>query len=286
MASIENKLSNELRSRLGGTYIQLTNGFVHYEFAGPEDGEVIVLIHGATFPMFGWDDVFKRLVDSGFRVLRYDLYGRGFSDRPDLTYNEDPWDNQLLELLQKLNIKRKVNLVGLSVGGGVASIFSSRHTELVSKLVMIAPIGIPVNLPFAAKLSSYPLLGDFIMKLVGEKVAYERYVDTYIEPQKFESFHKRFKTQLEIYGFTKSLLSMIRNYPLHNLKSVFTKIEKDKIPSMLIWGDMDSANPYENHKEIQKLMPSIRFESVKGTGHSIHVEQSQVVTEHILAHLK
>ena len=42
----------------------------------------MVLIHGISIPMWTWDEVVPPLVQAGFRVLRYDAFGRGESDYP------------------------------------------------------------------------------------------------------------------------------------------------------------------------------------------------------------
>ncbi len=55
-ANIEKKdLDDAARTQQGGSYIKLPDGVTHYELTGPEDGQVVVLIHGATIPMYVWD---------------------------------------------------------------------------------------------------------------------------------------------------------------------------------------------------------------------------------------
>jgi len=66
------------------------------------------------------------------RVLRYDLYGRGFSDRPDTVYNQTCFDKQLCELLTALGNDKPINLIGLSMGGAIAIGFADKHPELVA----------------------------------------------------------------------------------------------------------------------------------------------------------
>jgi pimeloyl-ACP methyl ester carboxylesterase len=44
------------------------------------------------------------LANAGYRVLRYDQYGRGLSDRPNIEYTADVYDRQLGELLDALHI--------------------------------------------------------------------------------------------------------------------------------------------------------------------------------------
>jgi pimeloyl-ACP methyl ester carboxylesterase len=55
-----------------------------------------VLIPGFSVPYVIWDPTFEDLVEKGFRVLRYDLFGRGYSDRPDAIYDLELFDRQLM----------------------------------------------------------------------------------------------------------------------------------------------------------------------------------------------
>ena len=95
-------LDDALRKSRGGEYVQLSDGVTHYELTGPEDGPVVLLIHGGTIPHFAWDTQVPALVDAGFRVLRYTQFGRGYSDRPDATYEREFYQRQLRELLDAL----------------------------------------------------------------------------------------------------------------------------------------------------------------------------------------
>jgi len=45
-------------------------------------GPAVALVHGFSVPYYVWDPTAPELARAGFRVLRYDLYGRGYSDRP------------------------------------------------------------------------------------------------------------------------------------------------------------------------------------------------------------
>src|ERR1043166_1433761 len=80
------QLTDEVRRFVPGSFARLADGITHYEFAGPPDAAIVVLIHGFSIPDYLLDPPFPALVSSGFRVLRYDLFGRGYSDRPDVTY--------------------------------------------------------------------------------------------------------------------------------------------------------------------------------------------------------
>ncbi len=96
--------------------MELTDGIVRYEMAGPPDGQVVVLLHGFFNAYFVWDNTFDALAQADLRVLRYDLYGRGYSDRPNTQYDRDLFDRQLVNLLAALDVTRPVDLVGPSMG--------------------------------------------------------------------------------------------------------------------------------------------------------------------------
>src|SRR6478736_8344365 len=74
------ELNDFVRGTASGKFIKLKHGFVHYELAGPEDGELVVLVHGAGSGYYAWNKNYQAIADAGYRVLRYDLYGRGLSD--------------------------------------------------------------------------------------------------------------------------------------------------------------------------------------------------------------
>ena len=96
------ELNDVTRKNAAGSFIQLADGVTHYEMGGKEPGDPVVLIHGFSVPYFIYDPTFKFLTEAGFRVLRYDLYGRGFSDRPAGRYDMDLFVNQLSQLLDAL----------------------------------------------------------------------------------------------------------------------------------------------------------------------------------------
>ena len=120
------EITDAVRQNAAGNFVRLSDGFTHYELAGPEGGRTVVLIHGFSVPYYLWDHTFDPLVKVGFRVLRYDLYGRGFSDRPHVHYNADLYDRQLMELLTALHLDAPVELVASSRCRAVRSSISCR----------------------------------------------------------------------------------------------------------------------------------------------------------------
>src|SRR3982751_5534470 len=128
------------RQGVPGKFVTLGDGITHYDVAGPDSGQRVMLVHGFSVPSYIWDSTVTALSGAGFRVARYDEYGRGYSDRPDVAYTADLYDRQLLQLLDSLGWRDRVNIVGLSMGGSVTGTFAGRHPERVRSLTLIDPV--------------------------------------------------------------------------------------------------------------------------------------------------
>src|SRR4051812_46443896 len=134
------ELTDTVRNGAPGRFVRLSDGMTHYDIAGPDTGRVVVLVHGFSVPYYIWDSTSARLSNAGYRVVRYDEYGRGLSDRPDVPYADDLYDRQLAELLDSLKITDRVDLAGVSMGGAVTGMFAGRHPKRVRSLVLVDPV--------------------------------------------------------------------------------------------------------------------------------------------------
>jgi len=103
-------LNDQGRAEVAGQYVALSAGITHYELAGPDTGRVAVLVHGFSVPAYIWDSTSRALALAGHKVIRYDLFGRGWSDRPDGAYDGAFYDAQLNELLDSLQVAGPVDL--------------------------------------------------------------------------------------------------------------------------------------------------------------------------------
>lgn len=139
------ELTDSERQKKSGSFISLPCGVTHYEIKG--DGEPVVLVHGYATPYYIYDKVFDRLVSEGYKVLRYDLLGRGYSERADAVYNPELFSKQLNELTSALFGDESFLLIGTSMGGSICAKFFSDHPEK-SKSLSSSPLRewIPFNL--------------------------------------------------------------------------------------------------------------------------------------------
>ena len=278
-------LTQTVRERLPGKFVGLSDGYTHYQWAGPETGPVVVLVHGFSTPLFNWDRNLPALTAAGFRVLRYDLFGRGFSDRPYTDYNEDLFDRQLLELLGALKIDRPVRLVGLSMGGAVATIFSARHPEKVERLALIAPAGFPARLPFASKLVKIPLLGGYIMKAVGDRSLIKSAKKALFKPERAPEYMGKYQEQMIYKGYKRAIVSTLRHFDLHNQRAAFESAGKHPRPVLLFWGKRDAVVPFEHSTRVLKAMPRARLVAIEDSGHVCQYETPGVVNAELVGFL-
>ncbi|SHJ41697.1 Pimeloyl-ACP methyl ester carboxylesterase [Desulfatibacillum alkenivorans DSM 16219] len=271
-------LDNSARSSAPGSFVQLSQGMVHYSLDGPEDGEAVVLVHGFSTPMFIWERTVPALTDAGFRVLTYDLYGRGYSDRPDVKYNEELFDSQLEELLEALDIQEPVNLLGLSMGGAIVTIFTARHPEKVRRTGMIAPAGFPVKIPFTAKLVRIPGLGDFLMSVMGDRTIRKSAAKSFYDQSQVEPFLAKFDEQMKYKGYKRAILRTLKEFNLNDQEEAFKAVGSLGKPVLLIWGENDQTVPYEHHEKVMAAIPQTQFHSIEKAAHVPHYEKNGVVS--------
>src|SRR5262245_51336182 len=94
------RLTDEIRRTSGGQYVPLGGGVTHFRLEGPQTGVPLVLVHGATVPLWEFDRLAPELHAAGFRTLRFDLFGHGLSDRPACDYTLELFAKQTLELVE------------------------------------------------------------------------------------------------------------------------------------------------------------------------------------------
>jgi len=268
----------------GQSIVQLTYGQTSYRLVGPTDGPVVVLIHGFSLSILWsmgrpYEEV---LVDQGYRVLNYDLYGRGSSAAPDVRYDEKLFVGQLVELLFKLNLTRSpIILVGASMGGLVAARFTQLHPEKVSKLVLFAPVGFGIEENLVFRLLQTPVLGDIVYRLLGKKAMLDRVDVLYPPGTSYEPAGKvvraHFVNQIENNpSYLPALLRTVRDFPMDEMKEPYYTIGSRKgFPVLLLWGDNDDTVPYS--ESCVQALPNAKLIVFKNATHDAVVLDQDVV---------
>lgn len=107
---------------------------LHYWTAGNAEAALVVLTHGAYIDHHEWDATLPLLVDTGFRVLTWDMRGHGVSRPARFLLSEALED--LCALLDAVGAEQVI-LVGHSMGGNLHQEFVFHYPDPVKALVML-----------------------------------------------------------------------------------------------------------------------------------------------------
>lgn len=278
-------LDQRTRSRLPGQFIRLSLGYTRYQLHQGQ-GTPVVLVHGFSTPMFVWDRTYPALVKAGFTVLRYDLYGIGYSDRPRVDYDEDLYVRQLDELIDALGLPTPVDLVGLSMGGAIVVLYTAKHPDKVRRLVLVDPAGFPLPLPFLARLVRLPVVGEWLMRVAGRAVLLSKLKKTFYDQSIVPHFRDKFRAQLEYKGYQRAMLSNLRHFDLCNQQAAFRAVGKSGKPVLLFWGKQDKVIPPANARLVKAAIPQAKLYLVDQAGHLPQYEKPQEVNPVLIEFLR
>lgn len=273
------------RAGTPGRTFKLSAGTTYAELAGPVEGAPVVFVHGFSTPSFIWDRNFSVAAAGGHRVLRYDLFGRGLSDRPAVDYDADLFDRQLLELIAAAGIKPPVTLAGVSMGGAISVEFAARHPELVRALILVDPAGFPLDLPLAVRAMKLPGVGEYLMKVAGLSAIRSGMASNFHDPALLAEFSRKFEPQLAFDGYLPSQLSTLRHMNLQNLQPSYEAVGRSGKPVLLVFGRQDAVIPYAHAAMIAAAVPQAALLTVDPAGHVPNYERPDVVNPAMLEFL-
>ena len=270
-----------------GNWAQLTQGNLYYRWDRPlkenDNGETRVLVHGFSTPHFVWDGIKQILLDSGYSVLVYDHFGRGYSERPAVTYNAELYIESLNELLDHQKLIEPVHLIGYSMGGAVVSHFAEAYPPKVKSLSLIAPAGFSSDESVINSMITLPLIGEWLGYMFVEQMLISD-----INPGEFlnindplaisdEDFVLKVNKQLRHSGYVEALLSTLRNFNLFNALKSYEVVGALNIPTLAIWGTADVVVPYKGVENLITAIPHTKIVTIDEGGHNITYMQPSIV---------
>jgi pimeloyl-ACP methyl ester carboxylesterase len=272
------KFDAEARDSAPGTFIQLSKGMTHYKLSGPPTGEMVVLIHGIAGPLGIWEKVIDPLTRHRYQILQYDLYGRGYSDRPHVPYDIDLYVNQLNNLLSVLSINFPVTLVGWSLGGMISVVYAARYPKIIDRLILIAPAGIKVSPPVISRVVMIPILGEILMSFAGRSMILRSLRKGLYMNDLKDDYLSLVSEQMKYKGYLWSFLSTLRCCAFEDASENYRIIGNIGLPVLMISGSEDPfITPAVRHR-IGEFIPSLEFKEVLGTGHAPHFERPEEVS--------
>ena len=158
----ENIDINEFRLDSGYEEVRLSDGITSYKDIGDKNNKVIVLVHGATFGSLAYEEYVNVFIKNNYRVITYDQYGRGYSDRINSNVSIELMERQLKELIEHCKVE-DVILYGVSFGAAVVAKYSANNPENISFIGYQVPLINSANIPMLS-IVKIPLYGDLLIR--------------------------------------------------------------------------------------------------------------------------
>ena len=272
-------MDDAARKAAPGRFAALSQGVTHYRWIGPARGPVVVCVHGLTTPSFVWEGLAEALVGMGFRVLTYDLLGRGFSDRPKGPQTPAFFVRQLRDLLDHQGLEEDVTLMGYSMGGVIAAAFADREGHRLRRLVLIAPAGMghaPDRLTRWAV--EWPWIGDWAFHMAFPR-QFRHGLQAETGPSAVEDIVARQIAELGYRGYVRSVLSSLRGSLRRPIPDVHRRITQSGLPVAAVWGREDQVIPLDNLGRLAQWNRAARQEVIDGAGHGLpHTHVPELAT--------
>lgn len=230
--------------------------------------EVFIDIEGTGAPVFllhGWGcthDIFKNLqtlLAHKYTVYNFDFPGFGASEEPADVWGTEEYTRMVESFANDNNIESPA-LVGHSFGGRISIIFASRNK--VSRVVLVDAAGIKPKRPlkYYFKIYSFKL-----MKWL---------CNTFMPKEKAQQIIERRRKGAGSSDYSnatpkmRAILSKVVNEDLTALLPMI------KAPTLLFWGNMDTATPLSDAKTMERLIPDAGLVVAHGTGHFSFIENA------------
>ncbi len=258
------------RKSAPGAFIELSQGVTHYQWSGPADGPVIVCIHGLTTPSFVWQGLRLALERRGFRVLTYDLYGRGYSDRPKGVQNPAFFLQQLNDLLASQEVRTDITVIGYSMGGAIAALFAADRPQDIRRMVLLAPAGMrPVGSGLFKAAVQNAVLGRWVMlslypSILRKGLRAEAHVSSSVP-----GINVLQHAELTWRGFVPAVHSSLLGMLSDGLAAEHASLAQQKVPVMAIWGAADDVIPLAAKDKLAEWNPNAEQRVIPNAGHGL-----------------
>lgn len=220
----------------------LGEGTTAYRDLGPRNGPVVVIVHGATLGSLAYQAYHAPFIEAGWRVVAYDGWGRGFSDRIDGPLGIESMRRQLLELLDHLEIAQ-ATLYGISMGGAVVARFAAQHPERTRAIGFQVPLVHGAEGGALLRLARTPLLNRLLARVLMVPQLIRRGEAIGTASPAGAAVYEHFKRQFEVIGTERNILSMISGDATGNRLPDHEAIAQAGIPVQFAYATDDPEIP-------------------------------------------
>ena len=257
-------------------FIEANEITLHIRQVGNATGETLVFVNSLGTDLRIWDAVVEPLT-ADYNVIRYDKRGHGLSDCPDAPYSIRDHTDDLAGLLHALSVENVV-LIGISVGGIIATDFAAQHPKTVKALIICD------SLP---KIGTREMWNERIntlrqggMASLGDTILTRWFAPNYKEnhPVEYRGYYNML-TRMPITGYTGTC-EAIRDADLTE------SVRKIRNPTLLLCGAEDVATPPSLMQGLTEIIPNARYVEIDAVGHLPCIENPQAMVTAIQSFLK
>jgi pimeloyl-ACP methyl ester carboxylesterase len=225
-----------------------------FKFVDEGSGAIILLLHGLFGALSNWDGVVRKFSQK-YRVIipMLPIYSM-----PTRETDLDGLVQFVERFIAFMGIKEVV-LIGNSLGGHVALLYTLQYQDNVKQLILTGSSGLFEN----SMGGSFPKRGSY--DYIKERVGY-----TFYDPNTATK-----ELVDEVFETTKSISKCLRIVAIaksaqrHNIA---TELHLIKVPTLLIWGLNDTITPPMVAHEFNKLMPNSKLKFLDECCHAPMME--------------
>jgi len=265
---------------------------LHCVTAGPEDGPLVLFLHGFPARWSTWRGILPAIAQAGYLAVAPDLRGYGASDRPvgiD-SYSVLRVVEDVIAILDAFGRERAF-VVGHDVGGGVAWALAMTHPQRVERLATLNSVhvvGFERQIRKWSQLSKSWYIFFFLLPWIPE---------WWLSRRDFRFVHRALIADGLPDDVVRDLLEGIRppgalhaalDWYRASFRDVAGKrllLKKVDLPTLSVWGDREAHLDPELAIPPADWVRNARIEHVPEAGHWVHHEAPERVTELILSHI-
>jgi 3-oxoadipate enol-lactonase len=250
---------------------------IHYELSGKKDGPVVILSHSLASSLKMWEPQMGML-ESLFRVLRYDTRGHGLTETTMAPYTLELLGEDALGLLDVLGMDR-VHWVGLSMGGMIGQAIALNHPKRLKSLALCDTASI---IPPEAQ----PIWDERIegVRRKGMESQLEATMERWFTPS-FFNLNPPMLTLIKEEFLATPAEGYIGCAGAIRRLNYLERLGDINLPTFIMVGEDDPATPVSASQAIHKHIKNSKLVILPFTRHLSNVEQPRVFNENLVEFL-
>lgn len=257
-------------------YVETNGVGLRYELSGAGD-RTLVLVHEMGGTLESWDDVVPHFTASR-RVLRYDTRGAGMSQKIRGALHIDTMADDIAALLDTLDIKGKVALAGVAVGGAIALHFAARYPQRASAVAVGSPAtGVAADRRPGLLERATTMEAEGLSKQVDDSMLNGYAPELRSDAARFAKFRARWL------GSDPSSYAAI--YRMLVNTEMTDELRTLACPVLVIGGTFDRVRPPPAAEAVAKAIPGARYLELP-TGHYMAAATPDLIADTIGGFLK